>query len=57
MMLAAVLVLLQSLSGGPLAIATALASTAALMGTRVNPLVLLGGGATLFVAGHGVGLA
>ena len=56
MILAAVLVLLQSLSGGLPAVATALASTAALMRTRINPIVLLGCGALLFVAGHDVGL-
>lgn len=56
MILAAVLVLLQSSSGGYAAYAVALASTVALMRTRINPLVLLGCGALVFVAGHGAGV-
>lgn len=56
LILAAVLVLLQSLSGGVLAVAVALASTACLLVTRVNPLLLLGAGAGIFVSLHGAGL-
>jgi len=50
MILAAVWVLLQSLEGGWLARAISVASTAALVTTRVNPLVLLACGAAAFVA-------
>ncbi len=50
MILAAVWVLLQSLEGGWLARAISLAATAALVTTRVNPLVLLACGAVVFVA-------
>lgn len=56
MILAAVLVLLQSLSGGLAAVAVALVSTAVLMRTGANPLLLLGCGALAFVAGHGANL-
>ena len=56
LILAAVLVLLQSLSGGLAAVAVALAATACLLVTRVNPLLLLGAGAGVFVGLHGAGL-
>jgi chromate transporter len=57
MILAATYVLLQSLEGGWLARAIALASTAVLLTTRANAMLLLGGGAAVFVAGHAFGLA
>ncbi len=53
MILAAVYVLLQALAGGWLAQGTALVSTAVLMLTRVNPLLLLVCGAGVFVGLHG----
>lgn len=56
LILAAVLVLLQSLSGGLAAVAVAIASTACLLVTRVNPLLLLGAGAGVFVVLHGARL-
>jgi len=52
MILAAVYVLLQALDGGWLARGIALLSTAVLMTTRINPLVLLAGGAAGFVGLH-----
>ncbi|ETR78751.1 chromate transporter [Afipia sp. P52-10] len=48
--LASVYVLLQALDGGWLAKAIALASTAILLATPVNPLLLLFGGGLTFVA-------
>ncbi len=57
MILAAVYVLLQSLEGGWLAIVIALGSTAILMATRANAMVLLCAGAAVFAAGHALGLA
>jgi chromate transporter len=55
MILAAVSVLLQSLDGGWLARAIAFVSTGALTMTRVNPLLLLACGATVFVLAHALG--
>jgi chromate transporter len=52
MILASALVLLQSLAGGPWAIAVALAATGALFVSRVEPLLLLGMGALTFVLLH-----
>ncbi len=52
MIMAAVYVLLQALDGGWPARAIALASTGALMLSRVNPLLLLAGGAGLPVKLH-----
>ncbi|CAH2599252.1 Chromate transport protein ChrA [Rhodovastum atsumiense] len=49
MILASVYVLMQALEGGWLAQGVALASTAALMLTRVNPMLLLTIGAMIFV--------
>jgi chromate transporter len=57
MILAAVYVLLQSLEGGLLALAVALSSTAILLTTRANAMILLCGGAAVFAAGHVLGLA
>ena len=54
MILASGLVLIQALEGGWLARGIALASTALLMATRVNPLLLMAGGAGVFVALHGM---
>jgi len=52
MILAAVYVLLQALDGGWVARGLAVASTAALMLTRVSPPALIAAGAALFVAWH-----
>jgi len=57
MILAATYVLLQSLEGGWLALAIALSSTAILLATRANAMVLLCGGAAVFATGHALGLA
>jgi chromate transporter len=57
MILAASYVLLQSLEGGLLALAIALASTAILMATRANAMILLCAGAVAFAGGHALGLA
>ena len=57
MILAAVYVLMQTLEGGWLAQAIGLASTATLMLTRVNPLLLLVCGAGVFVGLHGLAAA
>ena len=54
MILASGLVLIQALEGGWLARGIALASTALLMATRVNPLLLMAAGACVFVALHGM---
>lgn len=56
MILAASYVLIQSLEGGWIARGMALASTALLMLTPVNPLLLIGSGAGIFVALHMLGL-
>jgi len=54
LILASVYVLLQAIDGGWLARGIAFASTAALMWTRVNPLILLACGALTFVALNGI---
>ena len=56
MIMAAVYVLLQALDGGWLARGIALASTGALMASRVNPLILLAAGAGIFVGLRLVGV-
>jgi chromate transporter len=56
MILAASYVLIQSLEGGWIARGMALLSTALLMLTPVNPLLLIGGGAGCFVGLHMLGL-
>ena len=57
MILAAVYVLMRSLEGGWPARALAVASTGALLVSRISPLVLLACGAALFVAARELGLA
>lgn len=57
MILAAVYVLLQSLQGGLLALGIALGSTAILLFSRANAILLLCAGAVIFTAGHALGLA
>ena len=54
MILASGLVLIQALEGGWLARGIAVASTAILMSTRANPVLLMACGAAVFVALHGV---
>jgi chromate transporter len=54
MILAAGLVLIEALEGGWPARCIALASTAILMATRVNPVLLMACGAVVFVALHGI---
>ncbi len=54
MILASGLVLIEALEGGWLAQSIAIASTALLMLTKVNPIVLMAGGAVVFIALHGV---
>jgi chromate transporter len=54
MILASGLVLIEALEGGWLAQGIAIASTALLMLTKVNPIVLMAGGAVVFIALHGV---
>jgi chromate transporter len=54
MILASGLVLIEALEGGWLARAIAVAATVVLLFTRVNALVLLGAGAVLFTALHGI---
>jgi len=56
MILAATYVLLQALDGGWIARAVALASTATLLLTRVNPLLLIGAGVAIFIGLHAIGL-
>lgn len=53
MILAATYILFQAMDGGRLAEAIALVSTAALMLTRINPLILMACGAAVFVGLHG----
>ncbi|MBI1219940.1 MAG: chromate transporter [Rhodobacteraceae bacterium] len=55
LVLAAVWVLMLALKGGWIAEGVALASTAALMATRINPLILIACGAALFVGLSQVG--
>ncbi len=54
MILASGLVLIEALEGGWPARGIALASTALLMTTRVNPLVLMSLGAVVFIVVHGL---
>ena len=54
MILASVLVLLEALEGGWPARGIGLASTALLMATKINPVVLMGLGAVAFLALHGL---
>ena len=54
MILASGLVLIEALEGGWLARAIAVASTAILMVSRTNPLLLMAGGAVVFIVLHGV---
>ena len=54
MILASVYVLMRALEGGWLATVIALASTAALVASRVSPLLLLAAGAGTFIALHGL---
>ena len=56
MILASTYVLLQAIDGGWFARAVAFASTAALLTTRVNPLLLIGAGVAIFVGLHAMGL-
>lgn len=56
MILAATYVLLQAIDGGWIARAVAFASTATLLLTKVNPLLLIGAGVVIFIALHGAGL-
>ncbi len=56
LILAAVFTLVQGLDGGWIAIATALVSTALVMRTRINALVLIAGGAALFAMLHLAGV-
>jgi chromate transporter len=56
MIMAAVYVLLQALDGGWPARIIALASTAALMASRINPLILLAAGAAILIGLRLVGL-
>lgn len=54
MILASGLVLLQALEGGWLARGIAIASTALLLVTKVNPIALMALGAIVFIALHGM---
>jgi chromate transporter len=54
MILASSLVLIEALEGGWLAQGIAVASTASLMMTKINPVVLMAVGAVVFIALHGV---
>ena len=54
MILAATYILFQAMDGGRLAEGIALISTAVLMVTRINPLLLLACGAGVFVGLHGI---
>lgn len=55
MILAATYVLLQAIDGGWFARAVAFASTATLLFTKVNPLLLIGAGVAIFVGLHAMG--
>ena len=57
MLLASVYVLLEALEGGWAAVLVALASTALLVTTRINPLILLAAGAALLAAARLLALA
>jgi chromate transporter len=52
LILAAVYVLVKGLDGGWIAWITALVSTAIVMTTRINPLIVIGGAALVFVLLH-----
>ena len=54
MILASGLVLIEALDGGWLARGIAVASTGVLLATRINPLLLMAGGAVVFIGLHGV---
>ncbi|MDE1995565.1 MAG: chromate transporter [Rhizobiaceae bacterium] len=54
MILSATYILFQAMDGGRAAEGIALAATAALMLTRVNPVILMGIGAAIFLALHGI---
>ena len=56
LILAAVYVLLHALSGGWIARVVALLSMLLLMRSSINPLMLIAGGAALFLTLHGIGL-
>jgi chromate transporter len=56
MILAAGYVLLQAMDGGWFARAIAFASTATLLLTKVNPLLLIGTGVAIFIGLHALGL-
>jgi chromate transporter len=56
MILAATYVLLQAIDGGWFARAVAFASTATLLLTKVNPLLLISAGVVIFVGLHAAGL-
>lgn len=56
MIMAAVYVLLQALNGGWPARVMAVASAALLLRTRVNPLLLIGTGAGIYLGLHAIGL-
>ncbi|WGS51718.1 chromate transporter [Paraburkholderia sp. D15] len=56
LILAAVYVLIKELDGGWFAWATAAGATALVMYTRINAILLIAGGAALFVALHYAGL-
>lgn len=56
LILAAVYVLLKELEGGWMAWLTAAIATVLVMTTRINALVLIAGGAVVFVLAHFVGL-
>ena len=54
MILASGLVLIEALEGGWAARLIAVGSTGLLLATKVNPLVLMAGGAVVFIALHGI---
>ena len=54
MILASGLVLIEALEGGWLARGIAVAATAVLLATQVNPVLLMACGAAVFVAVHGI---
>jgi chromate transporter len=56
LILSAVYVLMHSISDGWIALACSLASTAILIRTTVNPLVVIGCGAALFLGFHAAGV-
>jgi chromate transporter len=56
LILAAVYVLMKELDGGWVAWITAAIATVLVMTTRVNALILIAGGALVFVGAHFLGL-